>query len=1014
MLISLTVGLSAQAPVKTQQSENIFSAKKAEMELFKRVTERDQGSVLAPTGDQTTTSSVALENSVALGSAGNLYTILRGTSNMVDANQDLNTVVFIHRNDPNALDADGNPFGQSTSQYRFDISTDGGATFENNVGPMSTIATHSAAGGDNDHARYPQISLINGGSVEDSHITYFGATHAGAAGGDFPWDGAVWGTAKLQDNTPFSITTGTNVMNDGTVVIPNSLVPGLENEFWANDVANDVSSAIDGPIIQYKGVFNGSSIDWEVNELIDNLYAIATDDASGDEFTVNTSITMGFSPDGMIGYMFSSADGFENPQGVYAPYWWMTTDGGATWEGPMSADMTYFDGFVPEDFGQVLDLNDEIVNVKPSLAFYQPDIVVDANGDAHVAVLLNARFYDVDEEVEVDYSIYGGPGVNEVVDLHYSVAEGRWSIKRFGDGLDASILVTSDTIITTGGPFTNTARTQVSRSPDATKIFFTWLDSTPEESAGSADGDNAYRDMKGVAYDINTGMCTPVKNFTTDNDELRGRAYYATVSPNSLQDGDTYKIPAVFTDVNNVGGADLESTPFIYFQGATFDESEFNVEVAVSNYAAPDVELVILVDGQPAEDGGAISVEGGSDLTAEDLITINQAGDVVIEGFDPAQLGEQDVTVTVTTPDGEETTVSYTITVEDSSDPTFELIGDDAYTVCQGEDFPVASDDVEALFTLTDNFIPAADDIADYITFDDSDVDVDEPGEYEVTYTATDANGNSSEQTITFVVLETAACVAPTVVVDYDGGTVDGSTITVEADAGADFVDGLTVDAGEGVDAEVSGDVDMGVPGDYEITVTATNDAGTTIETYTVTVEDTTNPTLTANESTVTSCSGTDPDAGNVDELLTAEDNADGVAVTPNSIDIDENTAPGSYPITYTATDAGGNTAEATITFEIQDSETTEECWTTGIQDLALANAISVTPNPTTGIFFLNIDAKYGKVAVQIVDIQGKQISTNNYEAANIRMDLSDVAAGVYFVKVSTDEATAIKKVIVE
>ena len=78
-------------------------------------------------------SNAASINGVILGSSGNLYTIISSESNMVAANQDLNTIVFIHRNDPDF-------FGGDVGMYRFDVSMDGGATWSSNNGVLNPSA----------------------------------------------------------------------------------------------------------------------------------------------------------------------------------------------------------------------------------------------------------------------------------------------------------------------------------------------------------------------------------------------------------------------------------------------------------------------------------------------------------------------------------------------------------------------------------------------------------------------------------------------------------------------------------------------------------------------------------------------------------------------------------------------------------------------------------------------------------------------------------------------------------
>ncbi len=919
-LIVASMSLQAQKSLSIQSSSaNGWSEKEAIKIQDAKVAE--QGHLALPaTGDK---SSAVFENSVELGSAGNLYTILREMSNMVDASQDLNTVVFLHR---------CNPFifpDETTAQYRYDISTDGGQTFELNLGPLSTFADNGS--GDNRRARYPQVALYDNGSLDNSYLTYMGATHNGVDA--FPWDGTTWGVARL-DNEPSTFTTHVGVWNEGNVVIPNSYVEGLPGEFWANDVANAAQSSVDGDIILYKGTFNAETndLEWEIYQIIEHFYDVS--DSDGEPFTPNTVPSIGFSPDGMIGYMVTMSDGILEGYGpgVRAPYYWKTVDGGVTWDGPNIVDMRNFDGFMQDDYSGLDDGAGNIIESSPTCGFYSGDITVDANGDMHMIGLVTVQAIDDVTNMPADYSIYTAAGFLEVANITHSHSDGSWKIVRFEDGINSSLQVVSDTVVGSAS-FTNGPRLQISRSADATKVFLHWLDSDPALSAGL---ENSSRDLKGVGYDVTTGLSTAVKNFTASEVDWAGNAIYAAISPNSIVDGTTHKVPTVFTELFDptIVDVDLTETFFHYYQGATFDNAEFTVPTVVSNYnAAPPT------------------------LTAINQTPMGQLGrSFTLEGLDPDFI--------------------HTVTWD---------FGDGA-----------TGEGIE-----TDHTYPNAD----------------------ATYTVTACGVNYDGETCVTaeVVIETVVDTEPPVI------TVE-EEITIEGGLDEEF-ELPEFSATDNVDGDITGNVvvegeyDPTMVGTYTITYTVVDGVGNpTTVTQTINVVDTTDPEIEATSTERDLCLGDDlPD---VTTLFEIEDNF----IDPDSdfsewIQYDQATdisTVGEVEVEYTPVDPSGNMGESvTITYTVcacdAEGECVEEGDTTSIEDVKLANAITLLPNPTTGIVNLNVSDMTGKFTVEVFDIQGKQIvASQEFGTSTVTIDLTNATPGMYFVQVTSENATAVKRVVVE
>ena len=81
------------------------------------------------------------------------------------------------------------------------------------------------------------------------------------------------------------------------------------------------------------------------------------------------------------------------------------------------------------------------------------------------------------------------------------------------------------------------------------------------------------------------------------------------------------------------------------------------------------------------------------------------------------------------------------------------------------------------------------------------------------------------------------------------------------------------------------------------------------------------------------------------------------------------------------------------------------------VNELAENNTVTFYPNPTTSL--LTVASEIMLNSIELVDITGKTILVeNNLNGNNHTIDLSAFANGIYFVKYTTENQTAIKKVI--
>ncbi len=89
----------------------------------------------------------------------------------------------------------------------------------------------------------------------------------------------------------------------------------------------------------------------------------------------------------------------------------------------------------------------------------------------------------------------------------------------------------------------------------------------------------------------------------------------------------------------------------------------------------------------------------------------------------------------------------------------------------------------------------------------------------------------------------------------------------------------------------------------------------------------------------------------------------------------------------------------------------------TGTIDVELDRHILVSPNPTSGIFFIHFDFPVTeKIAISIFDPTGKQLIFENNEMSSEQVfeyDLSNHAAGVYLVRIVVDDKMTTRRIVV-
>lgn len=834
-ILFCSIQLMAQKTVKVGdvRQMSIVEEMRAQEELINLL---ETGAIKLDQDESVMVTRTPAEGTIPLGSSGNWYTIIRGESNMISADNDLNSIVFIHRNDPNTL-SEGN-----VSHYRLDISNDGGQSFNVNLGPLNPTgqATESATGVPNSRHRYPQARIMNpAGNTDPStaYLFYCGATHNQE--GDSPWDGTVSGGSNMLGEES-SWTENVAVQNEGNVLIPASLCRAGDDALWATDyVATE-----DTQMLLYKADWDGTTAGMTVQHMLDPNHDTTDPQAATPGAVVVGVNHIGFDESGTNGYTMAVGDAVfpECDEYLLSPFYYTTNDGGETWNGPNGFDMSNWAGGVADSL-TVLNFDDGAGNITTVNTFPQiltaGDLEIDANGDPHFASLVTPLFFDTTMDEYSSYSFYGN--IVYAVDISYSSANDVWSMTTL-----APIMTYSDSLIVSGASgavMTNTPRIQLTASADRTKMFFTYTDSTPEESDGP---DNLSRNLFGIGLDVNTGMTTEVKDFTSTNADWAGKVFYGSASSSGLQNGSTHTVPYIFSDPEDLSdGGDLLPLFFQYYQDCTFDDSEFTQTPVKSTYT-PNLPTVSNI----ASTGTCIALEFTGDIeNACDFWWDFGDGETSTEAnplhIFPNEDGDYTVTLYASNFDG---TSSSTLDVnivaaDDPVAPTITLDVENEITI---EGDPDGNYQLPG-YSAEDDICGVLVDVTSIVDVS-SDVDITTLGEYTITYEVSDGI-NTTTETVTVNVVDTTPPQIQTegppeisVLCGSESVELPDFNIIIITDN----FDGPIYNSQEGGEVPWNAEdiVDLNNAGSYNVTISAEDSSGN-IETETVIV-------------TVLSCTGID------------------------------------------------------------------------------------------------------------------------------------------------------------
>ncbi|MEM7370693.1 MAG: T9SS type A sorting domain-containing protein [Bacteroidota bacterium] len=511
--------------------------------------------------------------SIKIGEASNGYTFTYEHVNLISVEPDAGTnggsLALIHRQNISTcggVDPDDNGI------YRYSISTDGGMTW--NVGPGINSSGTSAMGcyglgplnpAYSQRSRHPNALLFlppDSTKIENLGLVYAGPVLNTSGQG---WDGAVLGFADSvafstpdvrQEIYPFS-----GAANHLNVY---SLVERVPGEFFYLSL-EQLGTTV-GSIFINRGIWNSTTneIDWSIIQTITPNYLDPVNPAV-------TSLSIGFSPDGMTGFIGMLGDLKGGVDSVYSLIHSKSVDGGLNW--------STLEEFNMQDNDELQDSMSFFIfiSAQGDTAFlggealttgFAMDMVVDQNGAPHFTVMVgHASFIDTTTLTynPASYSIFSGIEkyalditYDSFGDLNMLYLDWQNEFRgEFGDlgNADPAATMTFDNYL------------QASRSEDGSVVFFSWVDSDP---ANSNDGNDA-PDLKTVAYDVSAGMMTQVTDWTADDGIWASNVLAPHAAPTLLENGTIVTLPvtALSFDLNNA----LLQTSLWYFSDVAYDRS---------------------------------------------------------------------------------------------------------------------------------------------------------------------------------------------------------------------------------------------------------------------------------------------------------------------------------------------------------------------------------------------------------------------------------------------------------
>ncbi|RMG69982.1 MAG: T9SS C-terminal target domain-containing protein [Bacteroidetes bacterium] len=562
------------------------------------------------------TVSTSAVTSVKIGEASNAYTFLLGSSNQISVETEVGTnggsVAFIHRQNVGQC-------GGSSGQYRMAFSGDGGQTWQvgagsNSPGNPPAIGCYGIGPINptySQDSRYPnmQIFLQPGSPATAANLAgvYVGPVLSPSGQG---WDGNVVGT--WVDPTNLSVTQEIYPFSNGNHYFAYSLVERVPGEFWYLSRTWDGTN-VGSDIHIHKGVWDAATqtVNWSIVTTYQPNHYLGFDGTP-----TLADLSLGFSPDGQTGYIAALGDLVGGQDSVYSVFFIESLDGGATWGNEQDVDMTQFSELIDSlQFFQFIDSSLNPIDTvtygvgKPTTGF-DIDMVVDKNGNPHaVVVVANGSIrQDGGTVAAPGYTIYSGLEmyVFDVTKDQY----GDWNMI-YLDWQENFRGTFGTTANDPAGEFTADPWVRASRSEDGSVVILSWTDTDPANSETA----NDFPDMYARAINVDDNTITPVIDFTGDDVLWASNALLPHTSATAITNGTVHTLPTVVMDLTD--GDAITQVDFWYFTDVNFDEATDFTETPIFFYNCkenPFANTLTITDPACGAADGSVTVNAAGGI----------------------------------------------------------------------------------------------------------------------------------------------------------------------------------------------------------------------------------------------------------------------------------------------------------------------------------------------------------------------------------------------------------------
>jgi hypothetical protein len=510
------------------------------------------------------TSSNKSSSAVMIGTAPNVYGMGFGPKTNIWADEDLNTVVYLHRSDY------GSNGDYSSGSLRFDYSTNGGSSWTQNAGPVynPNLSGYAYPG----FARYPHVGILNqSGNTNplNASISVWAPTLAGTNAAS--WGGALMGTHKM-DNTTTNMHVDTT---GGHLTLENSYVDG--GNFWglSLDHPDYTTTEYTDTALVWKGTMDWSTDSMTFTEY--KAYLPITDEAANGKIYGDGRIF--FAANGTTGYI--SVEGYDSSiaaSKVIHPILVKTTDGGATWGASMGPDLDLLvDNGSGDSLVAIFDLMTggtwDIGHLTSSTRGH--DLAVDANGNPHlfIHVFPGTGTTPSGGTAAPDFNFF--PGVNLLVDVFTTDGGITWECN-----IITQVFTFDFDFDPTNGPVNEANRPYISMNADRDMMFFSWFETDTTFSSGTTD--NQFPDWRCQGYNVmGDSLEGPQTVMGTYGD-----ATWGSVADWAFDNGDgTYQLHMAYAPIEDFGTFSVLSPIDIYYLGQPYPNNIGIEEVERNNFS---------------------------------------------------------------------------------------------------------------------------------------------------------------------------------------------------------------------------------------------------------------------------------------------------------------------------------------------------------------------------------------------------------------------------------------------